>query len=123
MKEPVMSMLKKISTWFVAMFAATALMVAYAADPVIEQAKAQGVVGEQYDGYLGIVDTSKASADLKRRVSETNAGRLAEYTRISQKTGDSVSIVAIAMAEKQFARAESGEMLKAGPNDPWKKQP
>lgn len=117
-----MSMLKKFTTWFAAIFAAATLMTAYAADPLIEQAKAQGIVGEKYDGYLGIVDAGKASADLKRRVDENNAGRLAEYTRISQKTGDPVATVAAAMAEKQFARAEAGELLKPGPSDPWKKK-
>lgn len=118
-----MSMLKKITTWFAAMFAVTVLSVAHAQGPVIDQAKAQGVVGEQFDGYLGIVDQSKASADLKRRVSEVNAGRLAEYTRISGQKGDTVAVVAAAMAEKQFARAQSGEMLKPGAGDPWQKKP
>jgi uncharacterized protein YdbL (DUF1318 family) len=116
-----MSMLKKITTWFVAMFAATALMVAHA-DPVIDQAKAQGIVGEMYTGYLGIVDPGRASADIKRRVEEVNAGRLQVYTGISQKSGDPVSVVAAAMAEKNFARAASGEPLKAGPSDPWTKK-
>lgn len=118
-----MSMLKKITTWFAAFFAATALMTAYAADPVIEQAKAQGIVGEQFDGYLGIVDSGKASADLKRRVSETNAGRLQVYSDISKKNGDSVQVVAAAMAEKNIARAASGEVVKPGPSDPWTKKP
>lgn len=118
-----MSMSRKFTTWFVAMFAVATLMVAHAADPVIEQAKAQGVIGEQYDGYIGIADTSRASADVKRKVDQINAGRLAEYTRISQKTGDPVSTVAVAMAEKLFANAESGEALKSGPGDPWKKKP
>jgi len=118
-----MSMFRKFATWFVAMFAATTLLVAHAADPVIEQAKAQGVIGEQYDGYLGIADPGRASAEVKRKVDQVNAGRLAEYTRISQKSGDPVATVAAAMAEKLFANAESGEVLKSGPSDPWKKKP
>jgi len=118
-----MSMFKKITTWFAAIFAAATLMTAYAADPVIEQAKARGIIGEKFDGYLGIVDASKASADLQRRVDETNAGRLKVYTDISQKTGDSVQVVAAAMAEKNFARAESGEVVKPGASDPWTKKP
>jgi uncharacterized protein YdbL (DUF1318 family) len=116
-----MSMLKTITTWFAAMFAATVLMAAHA-DPVIDQAKAQGIVGETYTGYLSVVDPGRASADVKRRVDEVNAGRLQVYTGISQKSGDSVATVAAAMAEKNFARAESGEVLKAGPSDPWTKK-
>lgn len=118
-----MSMFKKIAVWLAAMFAAASLMTAYAADPVIEQAKAQGIVGEQYDGYLGVAKPGSASAEVKRKVDETNAGRLAEYTRISQKTGQPVATVATAMAEKLFANAHSGEVLKAGPTDPWKQMP
>ncbi len=117
-----MSMLKKITTWFAAMFAAATLMTAYAADPVIEQAKAQGIVGEMYTGYLGVVDQSKASGDLKRRVEENNAGRLQVYTDIAKKSGDPVATVAAAMAEKNFARAEAGELVKPGPSDPWTKK-
>lgn len=118
-----MSMFRKFATWLVAMFAAATMLVAHAADPVIEQAKAQGVIGEQYDGYLGIADPGRASAEVKRKVDQVNAGRLAEYTRIAQKSGDPVSMVAAAMAEKLFANAESGEVLKSGPTDPWKKKP
>jgi uncharacterized protein len=118
-----MSMFKKFATWFVAVFAAATLLVAHAADPVIEQAKAQGIIGEQFDGYLGIADTGRVSAEVKRKVDQINAGRLAEYTRISQKTGDPVSTVAAAMAEKLFANAEPGEVLKSGPVDTWRKKP
>ena len=118
-----MSMFKKFITWIVAMFAAATLMVAYAADPVIEQAKAQGVIGEQFDGYIGIADPGRVSPDVKRKVDQINAGRLAEYTRISQKTGDPVSTVAVAMAEKLFANASPGEVLKAGPGETRKKKP
>jgi uncharacterized protein len=116
-----MSMMKKITTWFAAMFAAATLMTAYAADPVIEQAKAQGIVGELYTGYLGIVDPSKASADLKRRVDEINAGRLQAYTEIATKSGQTVQTVGQLAAEKQFERAESGELVKPA-NDAWTKK-
>ena len=107
-----MSMLKKMVAMFVAMFAAATLMTAYAADPVIEQAKAQGVIGEMATGYLGIADPSKASADLKRRVDEVNAGRLQAYAESAGKNGQPVGTVAPLMAEKQFARAQAGEVLK-----------
>lgn len=118
-----MSMFKKIAVWFAAMFAAATLMTAYAADPVIEQAKAQGIIGEQFDGYIGIADAGRASAEVKRKVDAINAGRLAEYTRISQKTGDSVQIVAAAMAEKLINNAAGGEVVKLGASDGWSKKP
>lgn len=117
-----MSMFKKLIAMFVAMFAAASLMVAHAADPVIEQAKAQGIIGEQYDGYLGIADPGRASAEVRRKIDAINAGRLAEYTKISQEKGDSVQVVAGAMALKLIDRAAAGEMVKAGASDPWRKK-
>jgi uncharacterized protein YdbL (DUF1318 family) len=116
-----MTMFKKLITAFAAMFAAASLMTAWAADPVIEQAKAQGVIGEMYTGYLGIVDTSKASADLKRRVDEVNAGRLQAYTEIASKQGQSVQTVASLAAQKQFDRAQPGELLQPA-NSAWTKK-
>jgi uncharacterized protein YdbL (DUF1318 family) len=117
-----MSMIKKIATAAAAMFAAATLMTAWAADPAIEQAKAQGVIGEMYTGYLGIVDASKVTPDLKRRVDEINAGRLQGYTEIANKSGQTVATVGALAAEKQFARAEAGEVLKPQGQDWIKKQ-
>lgn len=116
-----MSMFKKFAAIFAAMFAAATLMTAWAADPVIEQAKAQGIIGELSTGYLGIVDPSKASADLKRRVDEVNAGRLQAYTEIANKNGQTVQTVGQLMAEKQFERAEPGELVKPA-DEPWTKK-
>ncbi len=116
-----MSMIRNILAAVAAMFAAATLMTAYAADPVIEQAKAQGIIGEMYTGYLGIVDPSKASADLKRRVDEVNAGRLQAYTDVAQKNGQTVQVVAGLAAQKQAERAQSGELVKPGASDPWTK--
>lgn len=116
-----MTMFKKIATMMAAMFAAASLMTAYAADPVIEQAKAQGIIGETYAGYLEIVDPSKATPDLKRRVDEINAARLQAYTEIANKNGQSVQTVGQLAAEQQFGRAESGELLKPA-NEPWTKK-
>jgi uncharacterized protein YdbL (DUF1318 family) len=116
-----MSMFKKIAAMLAAMFAAATLMTAHAADPVIEQAKAQGVIGEMYTGYLGFVEPGKASADLKRRVDEVNAARLQLYTETASKHGQSVQTVAQLAAEKQFERAVAGELVKPA-NEPWTKK-
>jgi len=117
-----MSMIKKIATAAAAMFAAATLMTAYAADPAIEQAKAQGVIGEMYTGYLGIVDASKVTPDLKRRVDELNAQRLQVYTDVANKNGQTVATVGALMAEKQFARAQAGEVLKPDGGQGWIKK-
>jgi uncharacterized protein YdbL (DUF1318 family) len=119
-----MSMIRKISALFAAMAVAGALSVAHAqaSDAVLQQARAQGIVGEMATGYLGIADESKATPDIKRRVEETNAKRLSLYTQLSQKSGETVANVAGVTAEKQIARADSGEMVKPA-NGGWTKKP
>lgn len=119
-----MSIIRK----FIAMIAALAAgltftSAAFAQDAAIDQAKAQGVVGEMYTGYLGFPDASKASADLKRRVDEVNARRLSLYTKTSQDSGQPVATIAALTAEKQIARAGSGEVVKPGATDAWTKKP
>jgi uncharacterized protein YdbL (DUF1318 family) len=55
----------------------------------VDQAKAQGVVGEQADGFLGFVKPTTDSA-LKAAVQEINQGRAALYREAAQKNGVSV---------------------------------
>ena len=117
-----MKTIRRIIAFLIAPLMAAALLTAHAADPVIEQAKAQGIVGEQFDGYLGFPDPSKASADLKRRVSENNAKRLELYTQKAQQTGTKVTDVAAVTAEKQISSASSGEMVLLGAGASWTKK-
>ncbi len=116
-----MNMLRKILIFLAGPMLAASLMTAHAADPAIEQAKAQGIVGEQIDGYLGFPDASKASADLKRRVSENNAKRLSLYTELAQEKGQPVQVVARLTGEKQIASATPGEMF-LGVSGAWAKK-
>jgi uncharacterized protein YdbL (DUF1318 family) len=119
-----MSMIRKISSLFAAAAMAGALSVAHAQanDAVLQQARAQGVVGEMATGYLGVADEGKATPDIKRRVEETNAKRLSLYTDLSKQSGQTVANVAGVTAEKQIARAASGEMVK-GASGGWTKKP
>src|SRR3546814_11828982 len=54
-------------------------------DPVVEQARSQGLVGEQVDGYLGFAKSP--AADLKARVDAINIQRRAFYTDLAAKRG------------------------------------
>ena len=114
-------MLKRIYRMAVVMIAAlfTAFS-AYAADPTIETAKTQGVVGERADGYLGFVSPSDDVA-LQRLVAEINAKRREAYTRLAGQTGQSVSDIATLTAEKQFLRAASGQYLYY-PEGVWRRK-
>ena len=69
---------------------------AFAAD--LKTAKDQGWVGEQNNGYLGLVK-SDAPADLKALVAEVNSQRKTQFMQIAAKNG-----IAEAEAAKIFAR-------------------
>lgn len=117
-----MNMVRKFLVMIAAMFAMAMPLAAHAQDAAVEQAKAMGVVGEKYDGYIGIADPSKASADLKRRVDEINAKRLAAYNQTASTNNQPVTTIAALTAEKLIARAGAGQVVMAGPGDAWTKK-
>ena len=82
---------------------------AYAAD--LKTAKEQGWIGEQNNGYLGLVK-SDAPADVKALVAEVNSQRKTEFTQIATKNG-----VTDAEAARIFAR-EAAERTLVAVDDP-----
>jgi uncharacterized protein YdbL (DUF1318 family) len=84
--------------------ALTAPALAQAADSVIAQARANGLVGEQADGYLGFVPGASISADLRGRVEQNNIQRRQLYTRRANERGVSVNEMAAAVACEVFQR-------------------
>jgi uncharacterized protein len=68
---------------------APAAAVAMDAKSAVDAAKAQGVVGEQADGFLGFVKPSSDPA-LKAAVDEINSGRASLYRQAAAKNGVSV---------------------------------
>jgi len=52
----------------------------------IDAAKAAGIVGEQADGFLGLV-TAAADPAIKAAVADTNAGRAQIYNQAAAKNG------------------------------------
>jgi len=79
----------------------------------VDQAKAQGLVGEQLDGYIGFV-TPGVSADIRAAVNEINIKRKTIYTGTARAKKVSVSIIAGLTGEKLTAKARPGHMVKLG---------
>ena len=76
---------------------------AFAAD--LTTAKAQGLIGEQSDGYLGLVK-SDAPPDVKALVAQVNGQRKASFTQIATKNN-----IVEAEAAKIFAREAAERTL------------
>ena len=68
-----------------------ATAVAVAASP-LTQPKADGLIGEQANGYIGLV-RNDVSADVKKLVKDVNAKRKAGYQKIATKQGASLTDV------------------------------
>lgn len=83
------------------------------------QAKAAGYVGEQVDGYLGLVRPD-APGDVKALVQDVNRKRRAEYEQIAGKNGVAVDQVARLTAEKVIRQAAPGHYVQTPSG--WKKR-
>jgi uncharacterized protein YdbL (DUF1318 family) len=105
-------------TLIAAIFALGVLISAQAFALELSQARAQGIVGENLDGYIAAVT---ASAEAGAVVSEVNTRRRAEYEKISKENGQPVSVVAKVAAERIINGLPSGSYYKA-PDGSWKRK-
>ena len=82
---------------------------AYAAD--LKTAKEQGWIGEQNNGYLGLVK-SDAPADVKALVAEVNSQRKTQFTQIAAKNGVTEAEAARIFAREAAERTLSGNYIQ-----------
>ena len=87
---------------------------ALAASPAIESAKAQCVIGERNDGYLGVVAGKTAATDVLREMRSINQQRKAAYERLAERNGVTVAVAAALTAERLVNSAKSGECVQNG---------
>ena len=86
-------------------------------DPAYAAARAAGQIGEQVDGYLGIVGAT--TPDLQRIVDDINIKRRAVYARKAQENNATVEEYAISVGCQAIARTVPGEKYQA-PDRSWK---
>ncbi len=102
---------QKIIAMTLAVLASLSLLAAIpasAGDTFILDAKNAQQVGEQPDGYLGLIVTD-ANPELIRAVRETNIGRKAIYGDLARASGTSINQVAAITAEKTIAKVLVGQ--------------
>lgn len=93
-----------------AVAAAPVMAQSAAAKAAVDAAKSAGTVGEQADGYLGIV--SDGDAALRAAVAEINTGRAAAYKDIAAKTGVTPEAAGQATAKQLYSRLAPGQYWK-----------
>src|SRR3546814_18621357 len=85
-------------------------------DPAYAAARAAGQIGEQPDGYIGVVGA--ATPDLRALVNNINIQRKAAYTK-QAASGATVEQMAFVAGCNLILKTTSGEKYKA-PDGPWK---
>jgi len=85
-----------------------------AQDPAaIIAARRAGLIGERYDGYLGLA-SANASAELRRQVGAVNIRRRALYSNLASRKGVTPEEVGITAACSLLRRVSVGEYYLVG---------
>lgn len=84
---------------------------AAAAKAAVDAAKARGEVGEQGDGFIGLVVATAAPA-VRAAVTEINNGRAEVYRDTAAKTGVTPEAAGQATARQLVARLPGGQYYK-----------
>jgi uncharacterized protein YdbL (DUF1318 family) len=77
---------------------------------MVDTAKQAGTVGEQADGYLGIV--TSADGTLTAAVNQINAGRANVYADTAAKSGTTRDAAGQATGATLIARTPAGQYIK-----------
>jgi len=118
------SMMMNSKNWIRQIFTALLISlltvsIAVAGSP-LTQPKADGLIGEQADGYLGLV-AQNVPADVKKLVAEVNAQRKAGYQEIAAKQGTSLSEVEKVGGNTAFEKTLPGNYFRDA-NGVWHKK-
>ncbi|MGD2132939.1 MAG: YdbL family protein [Maricaulaceae bacterium] len=85
---------------------------AWAAE-ALDGARASCEIGEQIDGYLGVVAGAAPSAQAIAEMQEINVRRRAVYARVARENGQPLDVVARLTGERQVVKAQDeGECYK-----------
>lgn len=86
----------------------------------LDQAKSQGLVGEQVNGYIGIV-TSTPSSELRSLVTNVNQQRRTLYQRSAHEASVTLDVFEIRAGQRLQERAKAGEYIQ-DQNGQWRRK-
>ena len=96
------------------------MAVSVAVASALTQPKADGLIGEQANGYIGLV-TKDVPADIKKLVDETNAKRKTGYQKIARKQGTTLSEVEKVGGNTAFQKTLKGNYYRDA-GGAWRKK-
>ena len=86
----------------------------------LEEAKEQGLVGEDASGYLAAV-SAKPDKDVRALVTDINDKRRVEYERIAEENGIDVTDVEQLAGKKAIEKTAPGHFIRL-PDEDWRKK-
>lgn len=107
------------NVFFALLISMMMVSVAVAASP-LTQPKADGLIGEQANGYIGLVKQN-VPADVKKLVKDVNAKRKAGYQKIAAKQGTSLAEVERVGGKKAIEKTLRGNYIRAASGG-WRKK-
>jgi uncharacterized protein YdbL (DUF1318 family) len=85
----------------------------------LQQVKSDGLIGEQLNGYLGVV-ASDVSSEVRALVKDINAKRKAKYESIAAQNSTSLETVELLAGKKAIEKTSSGNYIQTATG--WKKK-
>ena len=107
-------MMMKPNNWMTKVLLAlliSMLTVAVAVASALTKPKADGLIGEQANGYIGLVKQD-VPADVKKLVKDINAKRKAGYQKIATKQGTSLAEVEKVGGNKAIEKTLKGNYIR-----------
>lgn len=101
-----------------ALLAAGVPIASAAAQPAVASARQAGLVGERFDGYLGMASTAPSS--LRNQVAAINIRRRSLYSRLAAARGVTPQEVGITAGCSLLARVAVGEAYLL-PDRTWRR--
>jgi hypothetical protein len=113
----------KRNNWVTNVFLAlliSMMAVSVAAASALTKPKADGLIGEQANGYIGLVKQD-VPADIRKLVNDVNAKRKAGYQKIAAKQGTSLSDVEKIGGNTAIERTIKGNYIRDA-SGRWRKK-
>ena len=85
----------------------------------LKEAKNSGLVGEQLNGYLGVVDKN-AGSGVHALVKDVNAKRKTKYEAIASQNSTSLETVELLAGKKAIEKTQAGNYIQTATG--WKKK-
>ena len=87
----------------------------------INQAKADGIIGEMADGYVGVRVEAQLTAVIRAAMAEMNAGRAELYRQAAQSTGTTPAAAGASSFQQRFSSIPAGQWYRDA-NGTWRQK-